>query len=163
MSSLDSKEEVAIDAQLITERRDRTERRDPTLKGFIIGCFKTQRRQQRRADCFIHYETDWYDTKLFVMALALLILSATDAAMTMTLLNNGAVELNPLMDFLLRQSIHAFVYTKLALTSVCILVLVAHYHSKIFRSIRVDILLKFSLVVYTTLVGYEYFLYFTYM
>ena len=96
------------------------------------------------------------------MALAILFLSVADAAMTMTLLNNGAVEVNPFMNYLLNHSIHAFVYTKLLLTSICILVLVAHYHSKLFNKVRVDFLLTFTLIVYSSLVLYEIFLYFWY-
>ena len=163
MSILESKEDVVLDAQLAIERRDRSDRRNPTFKGFVKGCFKARRRQQRRADCFAHYETDWYDTKLLVMALTLLLLSATDAAMTMTLLENGAVEVNPFMNFLLSHSSQAFIYTKLAMTCVCIIVLFAHYHSRIFNTLRVDILLMFALFVYMGLVTYEFYLYFTYV
>lgn len=163
MSTLESKEDVVLDAQLAIERRDRSDRRNPTFKGFVIGCFKARRRQQRRFGSIVHYETDWYDTKLLVMALTLLLLSATDAAMTMTLLNNGAVEINPFMNFLLSHSSQAFIYTKLAMTAVCIVVLVAHYHSRIFNSLRVDILLMFALFVYMGLVTYEFYLYFTYI
>ena len=160
MSSLENKGSVAIEDLAQSERRMNIDRRYPTLKGFLIGCIRCQRRHQRRADCNAHFPTDWYDTKLFIMALALLLLSITDAAMTMTLLNNGAVEVNPFMNFLLSQSTHTFVYTKLALTSICIIILVAHYHSKLFNRFRVDILLTFALSVYSTLVIYELILYF---
>ncbi|MFK7794844.1 MAG: DUF5658 family protein [Gammaproteobacteria bacterium] len=162
MNTAESEQEIIASKQLELDRREKTERRDPTFKGFLLGCVKCQRREQRRSDSFVHYQTDWYDAKLFIMALAILFLSIADAAMTMTLLNNGAVEVNPFMNYLLNHSIHAFVYTKLALTSVCILVLVAHYHSKLFNSIRVDVLLTFALMVYSTLVLYELFLYFWY-
>ena len=155
MTILKNKPCTAADS---ADRRGKLDRRDPTFKGFLIGCIKCQRREQRRYDCGSHYPTDWYDAKLFLMALALLILSITDAAMTMTLLNNGAVEVNPFMNFLLKQSTHTFVYTKLILTSVCILVLVAHYHSKLFNAFRVDRLLTFALVIYSTLVIYEIYL-----
>lgn len=161
MRRTNNKNSLAIaDKTSELERRDRFERRSPTLRGFIIGCLKCQRRSQRRDGCKAHFPSDWYDAKLFLMALCLLFLSITDAAMTMTLLNNGAVEVNPFMNFLLNQSIHAFVYTKITLTSVCILVLVAHYHSKLFNTISVDILLRFSLLIYSTLVIYEVVLYF---
>lgn len=160
MSTIDSEQEIISTKQ--SERREKQDRRSPTFIGFILGCIKTQRREQRRSDSIVHYETDWYDTKLFIMALAILFLSVTDAAMTMTLLNNGAVEVNPFMNYLLNHSIHAFVYTKLALTSICILVLVAHYHSKLFNKLRVDILLKFALIVYSILVIYEIFLFIWY-
>ena len=75
MSTLESKEDLTLDAQLALERRDKQDRRIPTFKGFLIGCLKCRRRQQRRADSFVHYQTDWYDTKLLVMALTLLLLS----------------------------------------------------------------------------------------
>ncbi|MFK8026899.1 MAG: DUF5658 family protein [Gammaproteobacteria bacterium] len=160
MSTIGSEQKVIPSKQ--SERREKRDRRAPTFTGFLLGCIKTQRREQRRSNSFAHYQTDWYDTKLFIMALAILFLSVTDAAMTMTLLNNGAVEVNPFMNYLLSHSIHAFVYTKLALTSICILVLVAHYHSKLFNTLRVDILLKFALTVYSTLVLYEIFLFYWY-
>jgi hypothetical protein len=162
VSTVESEQEIISSKQSELERREKNERRNPTFKGFILGCLKCQRREQRRDDCLAHYRTDWYDTKLFVMALAILFLSIADAAMTMTLLNNGAVEVNPFMNYLLSHSIHAFVYTKLALTSICILVLVAHYHSKLFNTLRVDILLTFALMIYSTIVLYEIFLYFWY-
>jgi len=148
---------------LSTCRRGKHDRREPTFKGFIIGCVRSQRRQRRREDCTSHYPTDWYDTKLFIIALALLLLSITDAAMTMTLINNGAVEVNPFMNFLLKQSTDTFIYTKLILTSVCIIILVAHYHSRIFSTIRVGRLLFFALSVYVALVTYEFILYFSYI
>jgi len=163
VSSLENEENILSETKLQSDRRGNADRRDPTLRGFIIGCIKCQRRQQRRADCNAHFPTDWYEAKLLLMALALLLLSITDAAMTMTLLNNGAVEINPFMNFLLNKSIHTFVYTKLALTSVCIIVLVAHYHSKLFNTIRVELLLTFALSVYSALVLYELFLYFNYI
>ena len=93
------------------------------------------------------------------MALSLLLLSSLDAAMTMHLLNNGAVEINPIMDYLLKQGAHVFIITKIAMTSVCIIILVAHYHSRIFNWLRVDILLLFALFVYTGLVTYEFFIF----
>lgn len=162
MNTVESKQVIISDNRSELERREKNERRNPTFKGFILGCARTQRREQRRSDCFTHYHTDWYETKLLVMALAILLLSVADAAMTMTLLNNGAVEVNPLMNYLLNHSIHAFVYTKLALTSMCILVLITHYHTKLFNTLRVDMFLNFALIVYSTLVLYEIFLYFWY-
>ena len=162
VSSLETEEDFISADEALNNRRGRTERRAPTLKGFLIGCIRCQRRNQRRANCNAHFPTDWYDTRLFLMALALLFLSIADAAMTLTLLNNGAVEVNPFMNFLLSQSTQAFLYTKLILTSICILVLVAHYHSKLFKTVKVHMLLTFALSIYSTLVIYELFLYFNF-
>lgn len=158
MSTLESQEDLTSDAQLAIERRNSRDRRNPSFKGFLIGCIKCRRRGPRRAD-YLYHQTDWYDVKLLVMALSLLLLSTIDAAMTMHLLNNGAVEINPLMDYLLRQGAHVFIITKIVMTSVCVVVLVAHYHSRIFNWLRVDIMLLFALFIYTGLVTYEFFIY----
>lgn len=158
--SAENNDYLSLAAKDDQDRRDKFERRTPTFKGFIIGCIQCNRRSQRRSDCKAHFPTDWYDTKLFIMALSLLFLSITDAAMTITLLNNGAVEANPFMDFLLKQSTQAFVYTKLAMTSICIIVLVAHYHTKLFNTVSINILLTFSLTIYALLVIYELILFF---
>ncbi len=162
MSILESQEDLSSDAQLALERRNASDRRNPSFKGFLIGCIKCRRRGPRRAENYLYHQTDWYDVKLLVMALSLLLLSSLDAAMTMHLLNNGAVELNPLMDYLLRQGARVFIVTKIAMTSICIIVLVAHYHSRIFNWLRVDILLLFALFIYTGLITYEFFIFATY-
>ncbi|MEM8843565.1 MAG: DUF5658 family protein [Pseudomonadota bacterium] len=157
MSSFQSREDMVSDAQLAIERRNRQDRRQPSLKGFIIGCFKCRRRQPRRAEGYLHYHTDWYDTKILVMALALVILSIMDAAMTMHLINHhGAVEINPFMNYLLQQGSHVFIYTKLVLTCICVFILAAHYYSRVLSWLRVDIVLIFALFIYMGLVTYEF-------
>ena len=157
MSSFQSREDAVSDAQLAIERRNRQDRRQPTLKGFIIGCFKCRRRQPRRAEGFVHYHTDWYDTKILVMALALMVLSVVDAAMTMYLINNhGAIEVNPIMNYLLEQGSNVFLYTKLGLTALCVFILAAHYYSKVLSWLRVDIILILALFIYMGLVTYEF-------
>ncbi len=158
MSTLESREDLTSDAQLALERRAVSDRRNPTFKGFLIGCIKCRRRGPRRAD-YLYHQTDWYDVKLLVMGLALLLLSIIDAAMTMHLLNNGAVEINPIMDYLLRQGANTFIITKIAMTSVCVVILVAHYHSRVFNWLRVDVMLMFALFIYTGLVTYEFYIY----
>lgn len=151
--------EDAKDAQLALERRDRSERRRPTLKGFMYGLFRARRRGPRRAENYLSHHTDWYDVKLLVLSLSLLLLSCLDAAMTMKLLSLGAVELNPIMDELLKQGSKYFVGIKIAVTALCIIVLVAHNRFKIFNTLRVDIILITAVFIYLGLVTYEFYLY----
>ena len=151
--------EDAKDAQLALERRDRSDRRRPSLKGFVYGLFRARRRGPRRAENYLSHHTDWYDVKLLVLSLSLLLLSCLDAAMTMKLLSFGAVELNPIMDELLKQGTKYFVGIKIAVTALCILVLVAHNRFKIFNTIRVDIILIAAVFIYLGLVTYEFYLY----
>ena len=151
--------EDSKDAQIAIERRDRYDRRIPSFKGFIYGLFLTRRRGPRRAENFLSHHTDWYDVKLLVLALSLLLLSCIDAAMTMKLLSMGAIELNPIMDQLLKQGTKYFVGIKIAVTALCIIVLVAHNRFKIFRTIRVDVILITAVFIYLGLVTYEFYLY----
>lgn len=151
--------EDASDAQLAIERRDRSDRRNPSVKGFLYGLFLARRRGPRRAENYLSHYTDWYDVKLLVLSLSLLLLSCLDAAMTMKLLSFGAVELNPIMDELLKQGTNYFIGIKIAVTALCIIVLVAHNRIKIFKFLRVDILLITAVFIYLGLVTYEFYLY----
>ena len=151
--------EDAKDAQLAIERRDRSDRRTPSLKGFLYGLFRARRRGPRRAENYLSHYSDWYDVKLLVLSLSLLLLSCLDAAMTMKLLSLGAVELNPIMDELLRQGTKYFVGIKIAVTALCVVVLVAHNRFRLFNFIRVDIILLTAVFIYLGLVTYEFYLY----
>jgi hypothetical protein len=151
-------EDSVSDAQLALERRDRSDRRNPSLKGFFFGLFLARRRGPRRAENLYHY-SDWYDVKLLVLSLSLLLLSCLDAAMTMKLLSLGAVELNPVMNELINRGTHFFVWIKIAVTALCVIVLVAHNRIKLFNIIRVDVVLITAVFIYLGLVTYEFYLY----
>jgi len=157
--NLFEQKEDSRDAQLAIERRDRRDRRKPTLKGFIYGLFHARRRGPRRAENYFDHDSDWYEVKLLVLSLGLLLLSCLDAAMTMKLLSFGAVELNPIMDKLLLQGANYFIGVKIAITSLCAIVLVAHNKLKIFNVVRVDIVLITAVFIYLGLVTYEFYLF----
>ena len=157
--NLYEQKEDSRDAQLAIERRDRVDRRKPTFKGFIYGLFRARRRGPRRAENYLDHYSDWYDVKLLVLSLGLLLLSCLDAAMTMKLLSLGAVELNPIMDRLLLHGANYFIGVKIAITALCIIVLVAHNRLKIFKIIRVDVILITAVFIYLGLVTYEFYLF----
>lgn len=159
MKSYEQSEDAVSDAQLALERRDRRDdRRNPSLKGFLYGLFFARRRGPRRAENLYQY-SDWYDVKLLVLSLSLLLLSCLDAAMTMKLLSLGAVELNPIMNELINQGTSFFVWIKVAVTALCIIVLVAHNRFKLFNFLRVDVVLIAAVFIYLGLVTYEFYLY----
>ena len=151
--------EDSRDAQIAIERRDRRDRRQPSIKGFVYGLFRARRRGPRRAENYLDHYSDWYDVKLLVLSLGLLLLSCLDAAMTMKLLSLGAVEINPIMDKLLLHGANYFIGVKIAVTALCIIVLVAHNRLKVFNLIRVDIILITAVFIYLGLVTYEFYLY----
>ena len=157
MKSYEHSEDAVSDAQLALERRDRSARRRPYLKGFVFGLFLARRRGPRRAENLYQY-SDWYDVKLLVLSLSLLLLSCLDAAMTMRLLSLSAVELNPIMNELINQGTRYFIWIKIAVTSLCIIVLVAHNRIRLFNLLRVDVVLIAAVFIYFGLVTYEFYL-----
>lgn len=159
MKSYEQSEDSVSDAQLAIERRDRLDRRKPSLRGFLYGLFLARRRGPRRAENYLYHHSDWYDVKLLVLSLSLLLLSCLDAAMTMNLLSLGAVELNPIMDELLKRGTEYFIWIKIFVTALCVIVLVAHNRFKLFNLIRVDVILISAVFIYLGLVTYEFYLF----
>ena len=74
---------------------------------------------------------------------------------TLTLLRHGAVEANPLLEFVLREHPHFFAVIKMGLTGIGVLVLVAAARAHLFRVVRVKTILQWLLLGYALLFGYE--------
>ncbi len=100
------------------DRRDKQERRQ-TRRMFNFHGMNGRRRNLRRdGDAAVIEQTDFYRADLLFVVICVLIFSAADAHNTLLLLNAGASELNPLMDYLIQRDIGLFVYTKLIVTGV---------------------------------------------
>ena len=89
--------------------------------------------------------------------MGILLLCAADALLTLTLMSHGAVEINPLMDGLVRGSGHSFGYWKIGLTAMGVLVLTLLARVR-FWGKTVGTILYVVLGAYAVLVGYEVFL-----
>lgn len=99
---------------------------------------------------------DRYEPHLFYVAVATLLLCCTDAFFTLTLLQQGAEEINPFMAWLLEMDVQLFLVTKFALTAVGLVFLVAHKNFLLFnRHLRVPHVLYAFLAGYMLLVKYE--------
>ena len=99
---------------------------------------------------------DWHDAHWLGAALVVLLLSVTDAFMTITLMKHGAIETNPLMAKLLDGDGAAFAYWKVGLTAFGVLVLTAFARFRLFRVIPVGWLLYLAAAGYVLLIVYEY-------
>ena len=101
--------------------------------------------------------TDWHHPQWLALTIGILLLCFLDAILTLTLVTNGAREVNPLMEPLVKGSGHTFAYWKIALTAmgVTILTLLARLR---FWGKAVGTVLYVVLVGYLALVGYELFL-----
>ncbi len=139
------------------ERRRAVDRRRVTLSSFLQGGFTPRRRGGRRAD-EQHLPVDWHEPYLLFLALMILLLSVADAFLTLTLIMGGAQEANPLLAFILRDHPELFAVLKMSLTGSGVLVLVAVARARLFRIMRVGIVLQGVFVAYVALIAYEWWL-----
>jgi hypothetical protein len=130
------------------------DRRTLTWRTFIQGSVNPRRRGHRRgheSDCLV----DWHEPHLLFLAIVILLLSVTDAFLTLTLLARGASEVNPVMAYLLEEAPRLFATVKMALTGSGIVVLVALARARVFRIIRISNVIHWFLIIYLALIGYE--------
>lgn len=137
------------------ERRDRVDRRRVASSPFSLVVRHGRRRAARRAQDGINTCVDLYEARWFYAAVGVLLLSCTDAALTMNLLQQGASEINPFMEWLLNMDKSLFFLVKLALTAVGVVVLVAYKNFRLFNQIKAGHVLYAFLAGYALLVKYE--------
>jgi len=139
------------------ERRVAHDRRRTTLGTFLRGGFTPRRRNGRRAGEH-HLPIDWHEPYLLFLSVTILLLSVVDAFLTVTLITGGAQEVNPLLDFVLRVRPELFAALKMGLTGGGVLVLVAVARARLFRVMRVGVVLQGVFVAYVALIAYEWWL-----
>ena len=139
------------------ERRAGYDRRRLRLWTFVQGGVTPRRRGGRRAQ-EPYVFVDWHEPHLMFLALTILLLSMSDALLTITLMSKGAEEANPLLAYLLLEYPGLFAVVKMGLTAVGVLVLVALSRATVFRIIRVSSIIYWFLIAYVVLIGYEWWL-----
>jgi hypothetical protein len=138
----------------VIERRAVSDRRRLSLRTFVQSGLTPRRRGGRRDGEHEHL-IDWHEPDLLFLALAILLLSVTDAFFTLTLMTRGAEEANPLLAYDLQRYPGVFAALKMVLTGGGVLVLVAMARARVFRIVRVRTDLQCFLSGYVVLVGYE--------
>jgi Domain of unknown function (DUF5658) len=128
-----------------------------SLRSFLQGGITPRRRGGRRAD-EQHLPIDWHEPYLLFLSVMILLLSVADAFLTLTLIMGGAQEANPLLAFILRDHPDLFAVIKMTLTGAGVLVLVAVARSRLFRVMRVGVVLQGIFVAYVALIAYEWWL-----
>ena len=100
-------------ASAIIERRaSKVDRRITTISSFLKGALTPRRRDGRRTSDH-DLPVDWHDPYLMFLALAMLMLSITDAFLTVRLLGAGGEETNPLFAFVLNEHPRLFAALKM--------------------------------------------------
>lgn len=142
----------------LVDRRTHPDRRRHAFRT-LTYCGLAQRgrrRETRRTGD--NYYLDWYDPRLVFAGLGILLLSTTDAALTLILMGLGATELNTIMDHLMNISIPLFVAAKIAITAGGVLFLLTHAHFHILKLTTGRRVIHALLGVYALLIAYELFL-----
>jgi hypothetical protein len=137
------------------ERRVSTvDRRRLTVRTILQGAFNPRRRAGRRASDQ-GLPIDWHHPELMILSLVMLGLSVADAFLTVTLLNHGAEEANPLLAWFVTSHPSLFAAVKMALTGIGTVLLVAVAQSRLFRVIPGKRVFQILVLAYFVLVLYE--------
>ncbi len=139
------------------ERRSRADRRQRVFWSAVYGSFNPRRRRPpRRLDDSRYHAMDWHSAHLLAVSLGILILSVADAFMTLRLISEGAVEVNPLMAlFVAHGEIAMFAALKMAMTGISVMLMVFLARHRFMRMVRVEVILYGILVAYMILIGHE--------
>ena len=99
---------------------------------------------------------DRYPAGLVAVAVAVFVLSAIDAGLTLTMIERGSVtESNPVMNVLLLFDVRLFVGSKILITGAGVISLVMYSRLMMFGRLRLRRFLNFILLFYILLIGYE--------
>ena len=148
--------EQSVSSNLPGSREDGTDRREVNFKSALHSSFRKRRVGPRR-DAEVdtpHYVDIHNPIEVYVVILAIT-LSVMDCFFTLTLIQHGSEELNPIMDYFLQRDVTLFFVVKFCITSFGLLFLIMHKKFMLFNIISGFQLLVGSLVLYTLLVSYE--------
>jgi ABC-type amino acid transport system permease subunit len=138
-----------------SERRRPADRRTRTVRALIYGSFNPRRQGSRREGEQSLAAVDWHHPQWLAVAMLTLLMCVADALLTITLLQRGAYEANPLMEPLVHGSPLAFASIKFGLTASGLVILILLARVRLFRNVPVAFVLYGVLVGYAVLIGYE--------
>ena len=136
-------------------RRNGADRRQRALHGLFAGSRQSRRRGPRRRDDRALAAVDRHHPQWLAVALVIVLLSCADAFLTLTLMQHGASEINPVMAPLVTGSGHSFAFWKLLFTSAGVVVLTILVRIRAFGVFPAGALLYVAAAGYAALVGYE--------
>ncbi len=144
-----------LSAAVTAERRKAPDRRKRTLFSLFYGSFNPRRRGTRRGDAHSLRDLDWHHPQWLAVAITIVVLSCVDAALTLTLIDHGAYEVNPFMSPIVGGSPLVFTLVKVGLTAGGVVLLTLVARMRAFGRIPVGLVLYSVLLGYGMLVFYE--------
>lgn len=122
---LELKERLQLNKPTNMDRRSDQDRRQKNIPFYKLLLSTGKRRTLRRVeDCKRIVELDHYPPILLISILIVLCLSLLDAALTLVLLDKGAVELNPVMLHYINLGPGTFVMVKYGITALALMIMV---------------------------------------
>ncbi len=143
---------------LLHDRRTLLERRGHSAWSFVYGGLRPRRRVGRRAGDLHRTFLDWHEPGVLYLALAILLMSCADALFTLNLLVVGGEELNHVMRALLRHGSHWFLWAKIGMTALSIVVLATAARRVVMGRLPVMWLIWVFFAGYGVLIGWEIYL-----
>jgi len=133
------------------------DRRRPSSPFSSLHGLRGRRRSFRRDADRVNprLSLDWHAPQLLVLTIGIMLLCLADAHNTLQLIKAGAEEMNLVMEYLLSRGTLPFVWVKLGLTALSLVVLVAYQHVTVVGPFRVRHVLYSILLLYLALVSYE--------
>ena len=142
-------------SHVIVDRRLESDRRDFSWRTVFFGFMRSRRHYPRReADADVVF-MDRHHPWLFFLSVGIMLLSCTDAFLTLRLMDHGMIEANPVMAAMMGVSISTFAVTKILMTGTSILILVFLAKTRFMNRFRTGVLLTVFFSLYCCLVCYE--------
>jgi hypothetical protein len=109
-------DDAMLESDKLANRRDPDERREFSWRTVFFGFMRSRRHASRRDDDSGVIFMDWHHPWLFFLAVGIMLLSCADAFLTLTLMEHGMIEANPVMAAMLGQSAATFAVSKVVMT-----------------------------------------------
>jgi hypothetical protein len=140
----------------VVQPRRGPDRRKRVVWSLVYGSFHPRRRGPRREGENNLTAVDWHHPQWLAIGTLIVALSCADAFLTLVLIGQGAYEMNPFMAPLVGGSAVGFAMTKISLTAIGVLLLTQLARLKTFGRIPVGAILYSVLLIYGTLIFYEF-------
>jgi len=132
-------------------------RQDKGVSGYRSLLFG-RRNIVRRFDDYhqTSYRPDHYSLRIFSIIISIILLSITDAVLTLYLIRHGASEINPIMEHFLKFGPLPFLAAKYLLTTASVVLLLKYKNAHIFGTkFRAKYLFVIILLIYISVVLWE--------
>jgi hypothetical protein len=131
------------------------ERRRRHISAFMYQFINPRRRKRRRQGDAPGFHADFHEPMMLAVVLITVSLCIADIYITLTLLDRGGTELNPIMAELIYTDQWLFFVVKYSLTALGLFVLLSYRDFRFFNSISVLHMLYGILAIYVILVIYQ--------